>query len=84
MKKTIVVTSLFAVCLLIALPLTSVAESTEKIDKAYKSKDIVINRVSGLRDSIKERLSGSRTLGIGCLLWLVAAFLGVILMMLGL
>ena len=53
MKKAI--TSLFVVCILMALPLTSVAESLDVVDDIHVSKTI-INTLSQARSTIKERI----------------------------
>ena len=90
MKRTIVIISLFAVCMLMALPLASVAESSETIDNIPDSKDIIINRLSSLRDRIKERIgaydmpdSNSQNISIFCLFGLFIVFIGLLLKLIG-
>lgn len=91
MKKAIVLISLFAVCILMALPLTSVAESSEVVDHLPDSKSVVVNRLSSLRDSIKERISkcdmsSSVSQGgyISCLIGFILLTIGIILSLFGL
>ena len=90
MKKAIIITSLFVVCILMALPLTSVAESSNTVDDISKSKCMVVNRLSNLRDIIKERISaydmpdsGNQNISIFCLFGLFIAFIGLLLKLIG-
>ena len=59
MKKTIVVTSIFAVCILMVLPLTSVVESS----------NMPVKRINRLRAMLVKE--SKLRLSIGCVMWII-------------
>lgn len=73
MKRTIVITSIFAVCILMALPLTSVAESSNMpVKKINRLRTMLVDAMRDEMPSIEHTdVSAKQGLSIGCILWII-------------